>query len=882
MRSTAGALEVVKSAKILALLLTAALLFGGAAVGLVNVQASANGKYDTDGDGLIEVNNLEQLSAIRYDLDGDGTAESDDSAEAYARAFTTSGTEVVCAGNCAGYELFRPLDFDEADSYASGIVNTVLITGAGWLPIGTRTHGFNTTFDGNGHTISNLFIDRTGRLNDPGAVGLFGSIGRSGVIREIGLAGVDLTGQQHVGGLAGYNEGAISASHATGAVTGSSSVGGLAGYNESSGTIGDSHATGSVTGGYDIGGLVGDNGGAIGDSYATGAVTGIGYVGGLAGGNYDHGTISASYATGSVSGEGKSVGGLVGNNGGAINASHATGAVTGSSYYVGGLAGFNYGAISDSYATGSVSGAVEEVGGLAGRNEGRISGSYATGAVIGGHYGIGGLAGSSRGIISASYATGSVSGEDESVGGLAGISSGAISASYATGAVTGRSGVGGLAGDNHGAISASYATGTVSGEVGKVGGLAGYNGGRISAGYASGTVSGPWNVGGLIGQNTGEHLVGASYAVGKVSGNDNVGGLIGSDSGYVIAGFWDNQTSGQGTGVGDGDPIVVVGKTTAELQGPTGYTGIYTAWLIDLDNADGDLDFQTGIDEFWNFGTGSQYPALIVDFDGDGTPTWQEFGSQRRAPTGLTATASGETRIDLSWRAPTDTGGNPVTGYKIEYSANGNEPWTEVETTGNAGTNYSDTGLTAGTTRYYRVSAVTSAGPGTPSNVARATTIAAPVNPPGPPTGLTAEVSEDEAKVDLSWTAPAFTGGAPITGYRIESSADGNEPWTEVITTTGDGTTYKDDGTDANGPMFSAGNWPYYRVAAVNRVGIGPFSDLRYPGGDPLIARYDANGNGTIERSEVIAAINDYLFGRGDEAFSKAEVIKLINLYLFG
>ena len=51
---------------------------------------------------------------------------------------------------------------------------------------------------------------------------------------------------------------------------------------------------------------------------------------------------------------------------------------------------------------------------------------------------------------------------------------------------------------------------------------------------------------------------------------------------------------------------------------------------------------------------------------------------------------------------------------------------------------------------------------------------------------------------------------------------------------------------------------------------------------DPLIARYDANGNGTIERSEVIAAINDYLFGRGDEAISKAEVIKLINLYLFG
>ena len=52
--------------------------------------------------------------------------------------------------------------------------------------------------------------------------------------------------------------------------------------------------------------------------------------------------------------------------------------------------------------------------------------------------------------------------------------------------------------------------------------------------------------------------------------------------------------------------------------------------------------------------------------------------------------------------------------------------------------------------------------------------------------------------------------------------------------------------------------------------------------GDPLIIRYDGNGNGTIEKNEVIAAINDYLFGEGDEAISKGDVIRLINLYLFG
>ena len=49
-----------------------------------------------------------------------------------------------------------------------------------------------------------------------------------------------------------------------------------------------------------------------------------------------------------------------------------------------------------------------------------------------------------------------------------------------------------------------------------------------------------------------------------------------------------------------------------------------------------------------------------------------------------------------------------------------------------------------------------------------------------------------------------------------------------------------------------------------------------------LVARYDTNNNGTIEKDEVIAAINEYLFGDGDEAISKGDLIRLINLYLFG
>ena len=81
-------------------------------------------------------------------------------------------------------------------------------------------------------------------------------------------------------------------------------------------------------------------------------------------------------------------------------------------------------------------------------------------------------------------------------------------------------------------------------------------------------------------------------------------------------------------------------------------------------------------------------------------------------------------------------------------------------------------------------------------------------------------------------------------------------------------------------PGTACGEWLHYRVAAINSAGTGPFSDPRYAGGDPLVARYDDNSNGTIERNEVITAINDYL--DGEAGITRAGVIRLINLYLDG
>ena len=187
------------------------------------------------------------------------------------------------------------------------------------------------------------------------------------------------------------------------------------------------------------------------------------------------------------------------------------------------------------------------------------------------------------------------------------------------------------------------------------------------------------------------------------------------------------------------------------------------------------------------------------------------------APTGLTATASGTTAINLSWSAPASTGGSAITGYKIEVSSNGGSSWTNlVANTSNTTTTYAHTGLTAGATRHYRVSAINANGAGDPSNVANATTGA---TAPGAPTGLTATASGTTA-INLSWSAPATTGGAAITGYKIEVSPNGTSGWTDqVANTNSTATTYAHTG-------LGGGTTRHYRVSAINANGAGTASNV--------------------------------------------------------
>ncbi|QIK38534.1 filamentous hemagglutinin N-terminal domain-containing protein [Caldichromatium japonicum] len=267
-----------------------------------------------------------------------------------------------------------------ADIDASGTANWN-VDGSGnkqgFVPIGNDTNKFTGRFDGLGHTLSGLTIDRP--LTD--GVGLFGATDGAR-IGNVGLEGGAVTGRFEVGGLVGYNfnSSTITDSYATGAVSGAGPVGGLVGRNYNSSTVTHSYATGAVTGSSNVGGLVGVNNqsSTITHSYATGDVTGSGSnVGGLVGVNNISSTITHSYATGDVTGSGSNVGGLVGVNNisSTITHSYATGAVTGSDY-VGGLVGQNYySTVTHSYATGAVTGS-DYVGGLVGYNAGAVTDSF--------------------------------------------------------------------------------------------------------------------------------------------------------------------------------------------------------------------------------------------------------------------------------------------------------------------------------------------------------------------------------------------------------------------------------------------------------------------------------------------------------------------------
>ena len=264
---------------------------------------------DEDDDGLIEIRNIDDLNVMRYQLDGSGYRASEDNIKIIEG----------CPNDiCSGYELTRDLDFRNAASYYSRVVNTEWAES--WQSIGDRDNPFAGVFNGNDHTISNLRIDKT----DTDHVGLFAALSDGAQVGNVNLADVDIAGRFGVGSLAAYNAGVIDNSSADGTVAGEHDIGGLVAYNV--GRVSNSYAYGVVSGRSSVGGLVARNEstGVIANSYSLNRVSGNDSIGGLVGLNI--GTIANTYASGGVEGNTR-IGGLVGDNGGSVGNSYATAAI---------------------------------------------------------------------------------------------------------------------------------------------------------------------------------------------------------------------------------------------------------------------------------------------------------------------------------------------------------------------------------------------------------------------------------------------------------------------------------------------------------------------------------------------------------------------------
>ena len=244
-------------------------------------------------------------------------------------------------------------------------------SGVGWIAIGGTDsyYSFSGSYNGQGYTISNLYINNPSANN----YGLFGYCANA-TIKNLGLTNVSITAGDEVGGLVGYMDAGstVSNCYVTGVVSSSlpGVVGGLLGEAFDA-TITDCYAECTISEGAKAGGLIGMlSGGSLSNSYASGSITAsqASYIGGLIGGmQLSAGNINSCYSSSAIT----------------IN-----GEYSGGKSFTGGFIGYIFQSalsavtISDCYATGSISGtnfsAGSRIGGFIGENTSTVSNCYTT------------------------------------------------------------------------------------------------------------------------------------------------------------------------------------------------------------------------------------------------------------------------------------------------------------------------------------------------------------------------------------------------------------------------------------------------------------------------------------------------------------------------
>ena len=179
----------------------------------------------------------------------------------------------------------------------------------------------------------------------------------------------------------------------------------------------------------------------------------------------------------------------------------------------------------------------------------------------------------------------------------------------------------------------------------------------------------------------------------------------------------------------------------------------------------------------------------------------------------ITSVTHGNGSLTVNWNAPAETGGANITGYKVEWKLSTVQSWTGASSATDNASPYTITGLGNGSSYDVRVTATNSAGDGPASTPMSGT----PSTTPGAPaiTGVT----PGDGSLTVNWNAPAETGGATITGYRVEWKLSTTPSWEGASSATDNASPYPIMGL-TNGSQHDV------RVRAANMNGGGVWSSV--------------------------------------------------------
>ena len=306
------------------------------------------GKYDIDANGEItdsdeayEIGNAGQLYWFAGLVNGtltDGTAQN------------LKANAVLTADIIVNKDLLTSINTDDDGKVTNGTSFRI------WLPMGkiNAKNGqqmlYAGIFDGKGHSISGLYAnlydapveDSEYAFNKKSFAGLFGL--DAGVTRNLRILDSYMRGEYYIGGICGSAEGGtIQNCYSTATVCGESYLGGICGRSRSNSIIENCYNAGNVYGnGKSIGGICGDNGATLQDCYNVGNVNGKFNVGGIVGGSSGSGNtiwIKDCYNRGNVIGDTKDIGGIGGYIGSSLVENCYSQATVSGNTNVGGICG---------------------------------------------------------------------------------------------------------------------------------------------------------------------------------------------------------------------------------------------------------------------------------------------------------------------------------------------------------------------------------------------------------------------------------------------------------------------------------------------------------------------------------------------------------------